>query len=147
MQCLLIPMSKWKMHHHYFKFPNRNVHIFGYVYRSTNGLNRDPVWKIQSFFLNEICTVILWQDHYGKCNSRKVLLEHGWEEVPNCECLFVHREKGLFLSVYVDGMKFWLGRNKALIRCGKYSLNKSIWENQHLSWIMYTWAALNDNAK
>ena len=22
-----------------------------------------------------------------------------------------------------------------------------IWENQHLSWITYTWAALNDNAK
>ena len=24
----------------------------------------------------------------------------------NWECLFVHREKGLFLSVYVDDMKF-----------------------------------------
>ena len=41
----------------------------------------------------------------------------------------------------------WLERNKTLIRCGKYSTKKFIWENQHLSWIMYTWAALNDNAK
>ena len=24
---------------------------------------------------------------------------------PNCECLFVHREKGLFLSVYVDDIR------------------------------------------
>ena len=34
-----------------------------------------------------------------------------------------------------------------LIRCGNYLTKKLILENQHLSWIMYTWAALNDNAK
>ena len=32
-------------------------------------------------------------------------MKHGWEKIPNWECLFVHREKGLFLSVYVDDMK------------------------------------------
>ena len=31
-----------------------------------------------------------------------------------------------------------LGRNKILIRCGKYSTKKSVRENQHLSWIIYT---------
>ena len=41
----------------------------------------------------------------------------------------------------------WLERNKTLIRCGKYSITKSIWENQHLSLIMYTWDALKDNVK
>ena len=41
----------------------------------------------------------------------------------------------------------WLEGNKILIRCGKYSTKRSIWENQHLSWIMYTWVALNDNVK
>ena len=46
--------------------------------------------------------VIFWQDYYGKGNFEKVLLKHGWEKIPNWECLFVHREKGLFLSVYVD---------------------------------------------
>ena len=35
----------------------------------------------------------------------KVLLEYGWEKVLNWECLFVNREKGLFLSVYVDAIK------------------------------------------
>ena len=35
----------------------------------------------------------------------KDLLEHGWEQVPNWECIFVHRENGLFLSVYVDEVK------------------------------------------
>ena len=39
----------------------------------------------------------------------------------------------------------WLERNKTLIRCGKYSIKRSIWENQNLSLIMYTWAALKDN--
>ena len=36
----------------------------------TDGLNHGPVWKTQSFFLNGICTVILWQDCYGKGNLR-----------------------------------------------------------------------------
>ena len=35
----------------------------------------------------------------------KIRLKHGWEKIPNWECLFVHREKGLFLSVYVDDIK------------------------------------------
>ena len=35
----------------------------------------------------------------------KILLKHGWEKIPNWECLFVNREKGLFLSVYVDDIK------------------------------------------
>ena len=55
-------------------------------------------------------------------------------------------EKGLFLSVYVDDIKI-AGKNKILIRCGNYSIKKLIWENQHLSWITYTWGALKDNVK
>ena len=35
----------------------------------------------------------------------KILLKHGREKIPNWECLFVHRGKGLFLSVYVDDIK------------------------------------------
>ena len=52
------------------KFPNRNVQTFGFVYHDTNGQNHGPVWKIQSFLLNEICMVIFWQDCYGKGNLR-----------------------------------------------------------------------------
>ena len=48
------------------QFQSQNVQIFGYVYQTTNGQNHGPAWKTQSLFLSEICTVILWQDHYGK---------------------------------------------------------------------------------
>ena len=41
----------------------------------------------------------------------------------------------------------WLERNKILIRCGKYLIKKSIWENQHHSLIMYTWDVLKDNLR
>ena len=32
-------------------------------------------------------------------------MKHGWEKIPNWECLFVKRARGLFLSVYVDDIK------------------------------------------
>ena len=48
--------------------------------------------------------VILWQDLWER-QFEKVLLKHGWEKIPNWECLFVHREKGLFSSVFVDDIK------------------------------------------
>ena len=35
----------------------------------------------------------------------KLLLKYGWEKVSNWQCLFVHREKGLCLSVYVEDIK------------------------------------------
>ena len=56
-----------------------------------NGQNHGPVWKTQSFLLKGICTVILWQDLW-KRQFEKILLKHGWEKIPNWECLFVHRE-------------------------------------------------------
>ena len=40
---------------------------------------------------------LLWERQF-----EKILLKYGWEKVSNGECLFVHRQKGLFLSVYVD---------------------------------------------
>ena len=66
---------------------------------------RLPRHKFQSFLLNEICMVILWQDYYGKGNLRKSCCNMAGRKFPNWECLFVHREKGLFLSVYVDDIK------------------------------------------
>ena len=50
----------------YWKFPNRNVQTFGFVYHDTNGLNHGPVSKTQLFLLSGICTVILWQTIMGK---------------------------------------------------------------------------------
>ena len=111
------------------------------MYHDTNGLNRGPVWKSQLFFLSEICTVIFWllwerairESSFGK------RLEKGFKLG-----MFTRTtvKKRFILSVSVDDIK-WLERNKTLIRCGKYSIKKLIWENQHLSLIMYTWGVLN----
>ena len=97
--------AKMEDAHKLLKIPNRSVQTFGYVYRNTNGQNHGPEWNNQLFFLNGICTVTLWQDYYGNGNFEKVLLTYGWEKVPNRECLFVNREKGLFLSVYENEKK------------------------------------------
>ena len=43
---------------------------------------------------------LLWERQFEKI-SIKIRLG----KVPNWECLFVHREKGSFLSVYVDDIK------------------------------------------
>ena len=44
----------------------------------------------------------------------KILLKHGWEKVANWECLFVHHQKGFFLSVYVDDIKL-AGKKQNLV--------------------------------
>ena len=49
--------------------------------------------------------IILWQDYYGKGNLRTSYCSTVGKRFPNWECLFVHRQKGLFLSVYVDDIK------------------------------------------
>ena len=99
---------------------------FGFVYHDTNGQNHGPVWKTQSFLLSGICAVILWQDHYGKGQFEKILLKHGWEKIPNCECLFVHREKRIILICVCGWHK--IGWKEILILCGKYSTKYMIWE-------------------
>ena len=43
---------------------------------------------------------LLWERQF-----EKILLKHGWEKISNWECLFVHREKELLLSVYLDDIK------------------------------------------
>ena len=67
-------------------------------------LMRSP-WKIS-------CATPAWgawslwtMSHSSQRQFEKVLLKHVWEKIPNWECLLVHREKGLFLSVYVDDIK------------------------------------------
>ena len=99
----------------------------------------DPVVPLERNLYGHLLAGLVWERRF-----EKVLLKHGWEKIPNWECPFVHREKGLFFSVYVDDKKR-LKRNKILFQCGNYSTKKSIWENQHLSWIMYTWDSLKDN--
>ena len=48
----------------------------------------------------------------------------GWETIPNWECLFVHRDQGLFLSLYVDDIKL-AGKKQILDPMWKL-LNKGV---------------------
>ena len=77
---------------------SQNVQIFGYVYQNTNGQNRCPAWKTWSFFLSEICTVILWRDYYRKGNSGKI------SKLGMLICK-PRKRTGPFLSVHVDNIK------------------------------------------
>ena len=90
--------------------------------------------------------VIFWQNCYGKGNFEQIILKYGWEKVSNWECLFVHREEGLFLSVYVDDIK--LAGKKQNINPMWNLLNKEVDLGEPTSSvIMYTWVALKENVK
>ena len=106
--------------------------------------NHGPVWKTQSFLLIEICSVILWQDCYGKGNLRKSYWSTVGRRFPIVNVYSYTVKKGnSCLCMWMTSN--WLEGNKTLIRCGKYSIKKLIWENQHLSWIMKIWDAFKDN--
>ena len=66
----------------------------------------DPVVHLDRNLYGHPLAGLLWERQI-----EKILLKHGWEKVSNWECLFVHREKGLFLSVYVDDIKL-VGKNQ-----------------------------------
>ena len=89
----------------YWKFQNRSVQTVGFVYHDTNGLNHGPVWKTQSFLLKGICTVILWQDFYGKGNLRKSYWNMARRKFQIGNVYSYNVKKGLFLPVYVEDIK------------------------------------------
>ena len=60
----------------------------------------DPVVPLERNLYGQLLAGLLW-----KRQIEKILWKNGWAKIPNWECLFVHREKGLFLSVYVDDIK------------------------------------------
>ena len=60
----------------------------------------DPV-----VLFSEICMVIFWQDCYEKGNLRKSYCSTVGKRFPIENAYFVHRQKRLFLSVYVDDIK------------------------------------------
>ena len=60
----------------------------------------DPVVLRERNLYGHLLAGLLWERQFGN-----ILLKYGWEKVSSRECLFVHREKGLFSSVYVDDIK------------------------------------------
>ena len=60
----------------------------------------DPVVPLERYLCGRPLAGLSWERQF-----EKIPLKYGSEKVSNWECLFVHREKGLFLSVYVDDIK------------------------------------------
>ena len=79
----------------------------------------DPVVPLERNLHGHPLAGLLWERQF-----EKVLLKHGWEKVSIWECLFVHREKGLSLSLYVDDMKL-VGKKQNLDPMWKV-LNKEV---------------------
>ena len=80
---------------------------------------QDPVVPLERNLYGHPLAGPLWERQF-----EKILLKYGWEKVFNWECLFVHREKGLFLSVYVDDIK--LAGNKQNLDPMWKLLNKEV---------------------
>ena len=133
----LYSSQKRKMLTNYWKFPNRNVQTFGFVYHDTDGPSHGPVsktqsWKTQSFLLSEICTVIFWQGCYGKGNLWKsysstvsqdfvdkfrTMFESrtsadGTEKLPYSETSWMYRDINLAIK---KGLTFYQTRSNAII--------------------------------
>ena len=52
----------------------------------------DPVVPLERNLYGHPLAGLLWERQFVK-----ILLKHGWEKIPNWECLFVHREKRIIL--------------------------------------------------
>ena len=61
----------------------------------------DPVVLLErNLYGHPFLAGLLWERQI-----EKILLQHGWEKVSECECLFEHCQKGLCLLLYVDDIK------------------------------------------
>ena len=146
MQYPLFLRSNWKMHQRYLKIQSQNVQIFGYVYQSTKSQNHGPVWKTQSFFSKGICTVILWQDYYGKGNLRKF----HWNTVGK-----KFSTGNVYLSTDQEDYSYpcmwttsnWQARQKTKNRLEKISWKTLTWENQHHSSTTKIWVVLKESVQ
>ena len=92
----------------------------------------DPIVPLERNLYGHLLAGLLWERQFEKFQIGNVSLCIGKKDYS-------------YLCMWMTSN--WLERNKTLIRCGKYSIKKLIWENQHLSLIMYTWDALKDNVK
>ena len=88
----------------------------------------DPVVLLERNLYGHPLAELVWERQV-----EKILLKYGWEKVSNWECLFVHCEKGLFLSVYVDDIK--LARKKQNNIPMKKVLNKEVYLEEPTSFL------------
>ena len=102
----------------------------------------DPVVLLERNLYGHPLAGLLWERQF-----EKILIEVRLGEGFQLGMLIRTLVKKDYSFICMWMTSSWLERNKTLIRCGTYSTKKSTWENQHLSWITKTWAALKDNAK
>ena len=131
----------------YWKFPNLYVQTFGLVHHDTKWSKswssmEDPVVPLERNLYGRPLAGQFWERQL-----EKVLSKYGWEKVPNFECLFVHREKGLFLSVYMDDITL-AGKKQNIDPMWKV-LNKEVDLGEPTSFPRSCkhWCVLKDNAK
>ena len=79
----------------------------------------DPVVPLKRNLYGHPLAGFLWTMPF-----EKILLKYGWEKVSNLECSLVHREKGVFISLYVDDIK--LAGKKLNIDPMRKVLNKEV---------------------
>ena len=101
----------------------------------------DPVVPPERNLYGHPLLGLLWERQF-----EKVRLKHGWEKVPNWECLFVNKEKGLFLSVCVDDIKS-AGKKQNIEPMWKVLMKQVDLGASTSFWNMFIWSALNGNEK
>ena len=101
----------------------------------------DPVVPLERNLYGHPLAGLFWEKQF-----EKIIFQYGWEKVPNWECLFVHRQKELFLSVYVDDIKL-AGENQNINPMWKV-LNKEVDWGEPTSFLDHVfWVALKENVK
>ena len=98
----------------------------------------DPVVPLEPNLYGHPLAGLVWERHF-----EEVLLELGWEKLPHCECLFVHRKQSVFFSVYVDGIKMagrknWVHVEEIDETCWSWRINLISWPRifgMHSTWM------------
>ena len=80
--------------------PDKWIRLPNHKWPKSWSSTEDPVVPLQRNLYGHPLAGLLWERQL-----EKVLLNYGWEKVPNWEWLFANREKGLCLSVYVGRCK------------------------------------------
>ena len=102
----------------------------------------DPVVPLQRNLYGHFSAGLLWKRQFekvlfeillGECFQLGMFIRTQWKSIILCLCMWMTSN--------------WLERDNKEVLCGKYETEKLIWENQHLSLIMYPWDVLKDNVK
>ena len=80
--------------------PDIWIHLPRHKWPKSWSIMEDPVVPLERNLYGHPLAGLLWERQF-----EKILLKYDWEKVSNWECLVVHREKRLFLSVYVDDIE------------------------------------------